>query len=581
MASMNVIQAMRQYIIKATQQVSGMKVLILDPDTMSIVSTVITQTELLQEEVYLFEKLYSDKRDIVAHLKAVLILRPTDEVISFLCKEIDLPKHCEYYLYFTNMVPMEALKKLANADRHGVIKEIQEFYIDYYAVNNDTWTLNIPNCLSAKADSWPSTLNRIVEGLAAQCLSLKMHPYVRYQKSSPLAQQVAQGLRNRINSQKETGIWVFNRPQPPLLVILDRNDDAVTPLLTAWTYQALVHHFVGIENNRINMANIPGVHEDLKIGVTLSPLQDSFYKDHMYSDFGVIGDAIQALSQQLQRQTNSKDKIQNIEDVKKFLTEFPELKKLSGSVSKHVALIGEIQRQTKMRQMFDCSELEQELSAEHDLEAHVAKMKGILTGEGRQDEITGQPLPFKPLLKEDAIRLVLLFTLRYESEAAGEIQQFTQILQQRYELTTAQQGLVQLIKAYAGVQARSPSVDLFDTNNTLKNLTNTFTKGLVPGSAPQNAFQRHKPLIEKLAQIISDNALSDVDFPFAGPVGNQRPVEVLFFIVGGATYEEAALVHKLNQPSNPTKTQYLLGGTSITSPYTFLRELEQLFLQGG
>jgi hypothetical protein len=65
---------------------------------MSMISTVITQTELLQEEVYLFEKLYSDKRDIVAHLKAVLIVRPTDEVISFLCKEMDLPKHSEYYL---------------------------------------------------------------------------------------------------------------------------------------------------------------------------------------------------------------------------------------------------------------------------------------------------------------------------------------------------------------------------------------------------------------------------------------------------------------------------------------------------
>jgi vacuolar protein sorting-associated protein 45 len=328
-----------------------------------------------------------------------------------------------------------------------------------------------------------------------------------------------------------------------------------------------VHHFVGIENNRINMANIPGVHEDLKIGVTLSPLQDSFYKDNMYSDFGVIGDAVQALSQQLQRQTNSKDKIQNLEDVKKFLTEFPELKKLSGSVSKHVALIGEIQRQTKMRQMFDCSELEQELSAEHELEAHVAKMKALLTGEGRQDEITGQPLPFKPLLKEDAIRLVLLFTLRYESEAAGEIQQFTQILQQRYELTTAQQGLVQLIKAYGGLQARSPSADLFDTSNTLKNFANTFTKGLTTGV--QNVYQRHKTLVEKLAQIISENALSDVDFPFAGPVGNQRPTEVLFFIVGGATFEEAAVIHKLNDPANPTKTQYLLGGTSITSPYTY------------
>jgi hypothetical protein len=112
------------------------------------------------------------------------------------------------------MLPMESIKKLANADRHGVIKEIQEFYIDYYAINNDTWTLNIPNCLSTKADSWPTNLNRIVDGLAAQCLSLKMHPYVRYQKNSSLAHQVAQGLRVRSAA--------FLLHEKPLLIIPNR-----------------------------------------------------------------------------------------------------------------------------------------------------------------------------------------------------------------------------------------------------------------------------------------------------------------------------------------------------------------------
>lgn len=327
------------------------------------------------------------------------------------------------------------------------------------------------------------------------------------------------------------------------------------------------------------MSHIPGVHEDLKIGVTLSPLQDPFYKDNMYNDFGVLGDAIKTLSEQLRTQSDSKKQIQSLEDIKKFLTDFPELKKLSGSVSKHVALMGEIQRQIRIRQMLDCSELEQELASEHDKDAAVAKMMAILTGQGNVDE-NGQPKPFKPLQKEDAIRLVLVFALRYETEAAAEIAQFSQILQQKYELTTAQQGLLQLIKAYGGAAARSQTTDLFDNSNVFKSLASTITKS-VGIQEVANVYQRHKPLIQRLADVISQNTLSDVDFPFAGPIGRDRPVEVIFFFVGGATFQEAAVVNKMNQPSNPNKTQYLLGGTSITSPYTFLRELEQLFLSGG
>ncbi len=32
---------------------------------------------------------------------------------------------------------------------------------------------------------------------------------------------------------------------PPLLLILDRSDDPLTPLLNQWTYQAMVHELLG------------------------------------------------------------------------------------------------------------------------------------------------------------------------------------------------------------------------------------------------------------------------------------------------------------------------------------------------
>lgn len=50
----------------------------------------------------------------------------------------------------------------------------------------------------------------------------------------------------------------------PLLLILDRRDDPVTPLLSQWTYQAMVHELLGLNDNRVVLKGAPGVRKDLE-----------------------------------------------------------------------------------------------------------------------------------------------------------------------------------------------------------------------------------------------------------------------------------------------------------------------------
>ncbi len=65
---------------------------------------------------------------------------------------------------------------------------------------------------------------------------------------------------------QETELFEFRRTDvPPLLLILDRRDDPVTPLLTQWTYQAMVHELLTIFNNRVDLRNVPGIREELKV----------------------------------------------------------------------------------------------------------------------------------------------------------------------------------------------------------------------------------------------------------------------------------------------------------------------------
>ena len=52
---------------------------------------------------------------------------------------------------------------------------------------------------------------------------------------------------------------------PPILLVLDRRNDPVTPLLSQWTYQAMVHELIGIRNGRVDLSGVPDIKPELKV----------------------------------------------------------------------------------------------------------------------------------------------------------------------------------------------------------------------------------------------------------------------------------------------------------------------------
>lgn len=48
------------------------------------------------------------------------------------------------------------------------------------------------------------------------------------------------------------------------------------PHLCQWTYQAMVHELLGINNNRVDLSRVPGISKDLR-EVVLSAENDEFY----------------------------------------------------------------------------------------------------------------------------------------------------------------------------------------------------------------------------------------------------------------------------------------------------------------
>ena len=163
----------------------------------------------------------------------------------------------------------------------------------------------------------------------------------------------------------------------------------------------MVHELIGMKNNTVDLTGRPEVPDDLR-QVTMSASNDEFFRYNMYANFGEIGQTIKTLVQNFQKKAKSHQNIESIGDIKDFVSAYPEFKKMSGTVSKHVALVGELSREVKENSLLDVSECEQTIVCGLEKENSMAKLQQILA------------LP--NISPKDSLRLVALFTIRYGRE---------------------------------------------------------------------------------------------------------------------------------------------------------------------
>ncbi|ESP05609.1 hypothetical protein LOTGIDRAFT_208594 [Lottia gigantea] len=537
---MNVILAVKQYVSKMIEESGpGMKVLLMDKDTTTYVSMVYAKSEILQKEVYLFENIDSGaSRESMKHLKCITFLRPTQENVQLLASELKSPKYGLYYIYFSNVISKQDVKILAEADDQEVVREVQEFYGDYIAVNPHLYSFNLIGCAQSLAWSKP-VLTRTAQGLAAVLLSLKKCPFIRYQNSSEMARTLAESVKQIII--KEAGLFEFRKTDvTPVLLILDRRDDAVSPLLNQWTYQAMVHELLGIENSKINLSNVPNISKDLK-EVLLSAEHDEFYAENMYLNFGEMGTNIQKLMDEFQKTSKNHTKVESIQDMKNFIENYPQFKKMSGTVSKHVTVVSELSRQVGLYYLQDVSELEQEIACHNDHSAQLQRIKSFFTND--------------KIRPKDLLRLVMLYALRYETHTNNDLAGLVDSLKRR-GVSEDKRSLVHAVLEYGGKRARGS--DLFG-NSDPSAITKRIMKGL---KGVENVYTQHQPLLSSTLDQLIRGKLREASYPYLGTSQlKDRPQDIIVFMIGGCTFEESKAVHMLNR--NTPGVKIVLGGSSI------------------
>ncbi|EKM51743.1 uncharacterized protein PHACADRAFT_262057 [Phanerochaete carnosa HHB-10118-sp] len=559
---MDIIKAVETYITKMMSEPTAMKVLLLDTHTTPIVSLASTQSTLLSHQVYLTDRIDNKKRDRMAHMKCVCFLQPSEESLEALESELKEPKYGEYYLYFSNILSKTAIERLADVDEYEVVREVQEYFADYAPILPSLFSLNHTPTSSrplygASPNSWDQkALDRSVQGLLAVLLSLKKKPVIRYEKSSPMAKKLGVEVQHRI--QAESSLFDFRGTQvPPLLLILDRRNDPVTPLLSQWTYQAMVHELLGIQNGRVDLSLVPDIRPELK-EVTLTPSTDPFFLENHLATFGDLGTTLKQYVQSYQSRSLAQgaSSINSINDMKRFVEEYPEFRRVGANVSKHVAMVGELSRIVERDRLLEIGEVEQ----------------GLATGSGADLKSVQTLIMNAAVPAWNKLRLVMLYGLRYQKSQASNVASLINLaLENGVQREDAR--LVYVLLNIAGSDQRQD--DLFSAESLLAKGRSAL-KGL---KGVENVYMQHAPHLAQTLESLLKGRLRDTSFPFlegAGPnAGLQRPQDVIVFMIGGTTYEEARTVGLLNQESASSGsyaagTRLLLGGTAVHNSSSFV-----------
>jgi vacuolar protein sorting-associated protein 45 len=239
---------------------------------------------------------------------------------------------------------------------------------------------------------------------------------------------------------------------------------------------------------------------------------------------------------------------------------YPQFKKMSGTVAKHVTLVGELSRLVTSLNLLELSETEQQLACQEDHQDILQKTRSLMKD--------------VHVRNTDLMRLVCLYALRYERSNNSEFSNLkSDLLRRGGGITDTERDFLNKICAYGGAKFRE--TDLFSNQNPMA-ITKRILKGF---KGVDNIYTQHTPLVKELVEQLIKGKLKEQSYPFLGG-SRDRPQEIIVFTVGGITFEETLAIHNINK-AYAGNLKVIIGGTSVHNFRTFIEEVLALTGDGS
>ncbi|GBE89630.1 Protein transport protein [Sparassis crispa] len=286
------------------------KILVVDEHSQQLLSSVLKQFDILEENVTLIESI-SNYRDPQPQFEAIYLLMSTSQNVDRIIRDFSdgNQQYAAAHLFFVDGLDEQLFERLTSSPAEPHLQALKELFINFWAIESQAFSVKSPgaffnmyspprsdSAFKSARDRLEEELRFISKTIMNVCITLNEFPYIRYylpthhaplgalkphastrapapsDASSRWRTNLARGSEARAYETAEgdyvTKLLAFmvqndldeykkanpdfpasdaQRPRSTL-IITDRTMDTVAPLLHEFTYQAMANDLLPIED---------------------------------------------------------------------------------------------------------------------------------------------------------------------------------------------------------------------------------------------------------------------------------------------------------------------------------------------
>ncbi len=400
-------------------------VLVVDPESLRVISSSIGMYNLMEHHVSIVEDLL--KKRAPFRDQAVLYLVEPNEVSVAKIIEDWTPSSNKkgggsssgplygntVFLYFLGHLPDNLFTQIKNCkELVRRIKVLKEVNIDFLIKESRAFHFDMgksspiyTSLYTSSSSSVSSTMNlfhhRMISKLVTVCATMNEYPHVRFHHKNELCKQLSFLFQQKMNEfvGSNDSWWYHGDGLHPntsraTLLLLDRKEDCLSPLMHEFTYEAMVNDLLSIEDDRITYESVnAGTAKEGTTQETTTKMDALLNEnDEVWVELRGkhIADVIQTLSTKIRDIVNSSSgsalgssakgngKALSINQMAKALKALPEYREIMSKLSQHMQIAHQCMDAFNQQKLLELSDLEQTLATGKTDEGRNPKLKELL-----------------------------------------------------------------------------------------------------------------------------------------------------------------------------------------------------------
>ena len=334
----------------------GGKALVLDPALSGPMGLIAEVREFKEHGVEKIYHLLDEPLNITSKRAAlVFFVRPSIKQVERVAAQVqqlergraDGGARRSYHLFFVPRRSMVCERVLQEEGVYGLVT-VREFGAQMIPLEDDVLSLEQPCFRELFLDDDRTVLYSVAAGVMKLQAMFGLIPLVR--GKGERAQQVLHMVQQMRASLEADGQLPAREAPPEIgsLLLIDRDCDLVTPMLTELTYEGLVHSTFGIAHGYVDLDAelVGGGAGGARVKREMNN-NDALYRLTRNLNFGELGPLLHRLARETSAGYDERHSAHTVSQIRDFMKKLSVLQSTHKSLATHVNLAERIQRTTR------------------------------------------------------------------------------------------------------------------------------------------------------------------------------------------------------------------------------------------